>query len=140
MKRVAYGRLVALCVSLVSLDGCSRERHPPLFKQLTPGHTGVTFANTITTTDSVNVQTDPFVYNGAGVAVGDIDNDGLPDIFFAGNMVSSRLYLNKGDLQFADITASAHVTTQTWATGVSLVDINNDGFLDIYVCVSGPAW
>ena len=65
---------------------------------------GVTFANTITTNDSLNVQTDVYVYNGAGVAVGDIDNDGLPDIFFSGNMVSSRLYLNKGQMRFDDIT------------------------------------
>src|SRR6266581_4197250 len=133
MKRVAYGHLVAFCVSLVSLDACSRERHPPLFKQLTPGHTGVTFANSITTNDSVNVQTDPYVYNGAGVAVGDIDNDGLPDIFFAGNQVSSRLYLNKGNMRFEDITQSAGVETHGWATGVTMVDINNDGRPDIYV-------
>src|SRR6267143_1291940 len=138
MKRVAYRHLVAFCVSLVSLDACSRERHPPLFKQLTPGHTGVTFANTITTNDSVNVQTDVYVYNGAGVAIGDIDNDGLPDIFFAGNMVSSRLYLNKGNMQFEDITQRAGVKTNRWCTGATMVDINNDGLLDIYVSVSGP--
>ena len=71
-----------------------------------PERTGVTFANTITANDSLNVQTDVYIYNGAGVAVGDIDNDGLPDIFFAGNMVSSRLYLNKGQMRFDDITAA----------------------------------
>ncbi|HVH66801.1 MAG TPA: VCBS repeat-containing protein [Gemmatimonadales bacterium] len=108
-----------------------------MFKLLSSAQTGITFANTITTTDSVNVQTDPYVYNGAGVAVGDIDNDGLPDIFFTGNMVSSRLYLNKGNMRFQDITESARVTTHTWATGATMVDINNDGYLDIYVSVSG---
>jgi enediyne biosynthesis protein E4 len=120
------------------LSGCRTEaaRHP-LFKLLTPAQTGVTFANTITTDDSVNVQNDVYVYNGAGVAVGDIDNDGLPDMFFSGNMVSSRLYLNKGDLRFEDITRSAGVTTDRWATGATMVDINNDGYLDIYVSVSG---
>src|SRR5712664_1508688 len=126
MTRVAYGHLVAFCVSLVSLDACSRERHPPLFKQLTPGQTGVTFANTITTNDSVNVQSDPYVYNGAGVAVGDIDNAGLPNLFFTGNMVSSRLYMNKGNMRFEDTTERAGVKTNLWGFGVSMVDINND--------------
>ncbi len=109
-----------------------------MFKLLSPGETGIDFANTITATDSFNVQTDVYIYNGAGVAVGDIDNDGLPDIFFSGNMVSSRLYLNKGSMKFQDITKSAAVTTTRWATGASMVDINGDGLLDIYVSVSGP--
>src|SRR6266550_880791 len=113
---------------------------PALFRLLSQAQTGVTFANTITTSDSVNVQTNVYLYTGAGVAVGDIDNDGLPDIFFAGNMVSSRLYLNKGNMRFQDITRSAGVMTNRWATGVTLVDINNDGYLDIYVSVSGPPW
>ena len=141
-------RLGALKISIrfvhtlvvVSLAGCTGERDRPLFKLLSANETGVTFANTITTTDSLNVQTDPYVYNGAGVAVGDIDNDGRPDIFFAGNMVSSRLYLNKGGMRFDDITDRAGVATKRWATGVSMVDINNDGYLDIYVSVSGPEW
>src|SRR5213080_2399021 len=113
---------------------------PPVFKLLSPTETGVTFANTITTSDSLNVRTDVYVYNGAGVAVGDIDNDGLPDIFFAGNMVSSRLYLNQGNMRFEDITQSAGITMTRWATGVTMVDINDDGYLDIYVSVSGPPW
>ena len=132
-------RLPAFWISLLVLAGCSREasRHP-LFKLLAPSRTGVTFANTITTNDSVNVQSEPYIYNGAGVAVGDIDNDGLPDLFFSGNMVSSRLYLNKGNMRFEDITESAGVKTTRWATGATMVDINNDGYLDIYVSVSGP--
>src|SRR5438445_8173930 len=133
-------RYLALVI-LFLLSGCTTEkREAPLFKLLSPNETGVKFANTITTSDSLNVQTDVYLYNGAGVAVGDIDNDGLPDIFFAGNMVSSRLYLNKGDMRFDDITERAGVATNRWATGVTMVDINNDGFLDIYVSVSGPAW
>ena len=132
-------RLPAFWISLLVLAGCSREasRHP-LFKLLAPSRTGVTFTNTITTNDSVNVQSEPYIYNGAGVAVGDIDNDGLPDLFFSGNMVSSRLYLNKGNMRFEDITESAGVKTTRWATGATMVDINNDGYLDIYVSVSGP--
>jgi len=131
----------ALFIALLLSEGCRSEAEPhPLFKLLTPAQTGVTFANTITTTDSLNVQTDVYVYNGAGVAIGDIDNDGLPDILFTGNMVSSRLYLNKGDMRFADITQSAGVATSRWASGATMVDINNDGYLDIYVSVSGPEW
>src|SRR6059036_2145623 len=131
-------RLLSLIASLLLLlGGCHHEEGPHLFTLLTPDQTGVTFANTITTNDSENVQSDPYVYNGAGVAVGDIDNDGLPDLFFTGNMVSSRLYLNKGNMRFEDITASAGVNTNRWATGATMVDINNDGYLDIYVSVSG---
>src|SRR6266704_324404 len=128
----------ALVVALLAVAGCRPERaNRPLVKLLTPARTGVTFANTITTNDSVNVQAEPYIYNGAGVAIGDIDNDGLPDIFFSGNMVSSRLYRNTGDMRFEDITKSAGVATNRWATGATMVDINNDGYLDIYVSVSG---
>src|SRR5216117_4521477 len=131
--------LCALVVSLVLFAGCGQQQKtPPLFRLLTPDQTGVRFANSITTTDSENVQTDVYVYNGAGVAIGDINNDGLPDIFFSGNMVSSRLYLNKGNMQFEDITERAGVKTNRWCTGATMVDINNDGLLDIYVSVSGP--
>ncbi len=105
MSRLSL-RSIGTLVSIVAVMSCGRPsaRAPSLFRLLSPAQTGVTFANTITTTDSVNVQTDVYIYNGGGVAVGDIDNDGLPDIFFAGNMVSSRLYLNKGDMRFDDIT------------------------------------
>src|SRR5438270_1770858 len=141
MSRLSLGAVGRL-VSSVAVMSCGHQSagSPSLFKLLSPAQTGITFANTITTTDSVNVQTDVYLYNGAGVAVGDIDNDGLPDIFFAGNMVSSRLYLNKGNMRFEDITESAGVKTSTWATGATMVDINNDGYLDIYVSVSGPPW
>src|SRR5216683_676450 len=133
--------LRTLFASLLLLLACSQqENERPLFQQLSPAQTGVTFANTIITDDSLDVLTDAYVYNGAGVAIGDINNDGLPDIFLAGNMVSSRLYLNKGNMRFADITKSAGVTTNRWCTGVTMVDINNDGYLDIYVSVSGPPW
>lgn len=130
---------LVLSFALLSLAGCGDlRREPPLFRRLDPERTGIHFANTITTSDTLNVQTDVYVYNGAGVAAGDIDNDGRPDLFFAGNMVSSRLYLNQGDMRFADVTRAAGVSTSRWATGVSMADVNADGFLDIYVSVSGP--
>jgi len=124
---------------MLLLLGCGKGApSPPLFTLLSPRHTGVTFANTITTSDSMNVQNHVYIYNGAGVAVGDIDNDGLPDLFFSGSMVSSRLYRNKGSLQFEDITEQAGIRTNRWCTGATMVDINSDGLLDIYVSVSGP--
>src|SRR5213594_2845969 len=130
-------RVSLATIGTVLLLGCNGGREP-LFTLLSPRQTGITFENTITTNDSFNVQNDVYIYNGAGVAVGDIDNDGLPDLFFSGNMVSSRLYLNKGNMQFEDITERAGVKTNRWCTGATMVDINDDGYLDIYVSVSGP--
>src|SRR6478735_5353112 len=122
-------RKSSLSLALLFVAACTGEKSsPPLFKLLSADQTGVTFANTITTNDSLNVLSDVYVYNGAGVAVGDIDNDGLPDIFFSGNMVSSRLYLNKGHMRFDDITERAGVSTKRWATGATMVDINGDGY------------
>ena len=133
-------RLLVL-IAIGALGGCdSATRDQPLFRSLKHNETGVSFANTITTDDSVNVKTDVYVYNGAGVAVGDIDNDGLPDIFLSGNMVSSRLYVNRGQMRFDDVTERAGVSTDRWATGATMVDIDDDGYLDIYVSVSGPEW
>ena len=99
--------------------------------------TGIDFNNTITENDSLNMFVNEYTYMGGGVGVGDFNRDGLPDLFFAGNQVSSRLYLNKGNMRFEDITQKAGVSTGVWCTGVSVIDINNDGWPDIYVCVSG---
>src|SRR5579872_2159610 len=107
------------------------------FRLLPASATGVSFSNTITENDSLNMFVNEYTYMGGGVGVGDFNRDGLPDLFFCGNQVSSALYLNKGNLRFEDITRKAGVATESWCTGVSIVDINNDGWPDIYVCVSG---
>ena len=137
MHRSARRPLILLLLSTTASCG---EHTRPMFRLLEPSATGVTFANTITTSDTLNELRDVYVYNGAGVGVGDIDGDGLPDLFFAGNMVPSRLYRNRGQMRFEDITSRAGVRTHGWATGVSMVDINGDGRLDIYLSVSGPPW
>ena len=116
----------------------NRVEQTPLFTSLDARRTGLTFANTITESDSVNVLSYYYCYNGGGVAVGDFNNDNRPDLFFTGNMVSSRLYLNGGDLRFRDVTNAAKLTTSDWVMGVSVVDINSDGWLDLYLNVAGP--
>ena len=105
---------------------------------LTPAETGVNFNNVINDEGRINIFTWHFIYNGAGVAAGDINNDGLPDLYFTGNMVPDKLYLNKGNFQFEDITTKAGISTQIWSSGVTMVDINADGLLDIYVCKNSP--
>lgn len=102
--------------------------------------TGITFINSITVDDSISVLDSEYLYNGGGVAVGDINNDGLMDIYFTGNMKSSRLYLNKGNLKFEDITEKAKVSTSEWANGATMADVNQDGFTDIYVSVGGTKY
>lgn len=119
--------------------GCSNDRLPPptLFTNITK-ESGIHFRNDLTSTDQLNPYTYRNFYNGAGVAIGDINNDGLQDIYFAGNQVDNKLYLNEGDLSFKDISDQAGVACSgVWSTGVTFVDINADGFLDIYVCKSG---
>lgn len=124
---------------LFLLNSCQWFRkEKPLFTLLEADKTNVTFSNTITETKDFNIANFTYIYNGGGVAVGDVNNDGLQDIYFSGNMVSSKLYLNKGNFEFEDITEAAGVTTKSWATGVTMVDINQDGLLDIYVCAVNP--
>jgi len=121
----------------ILLNGC-KESSPALFEKLLSNKTGINFINTITENDSVNMLNYYYCYNGGGVGIADFNNDNLPDIFFTGNMVSCKLYLNKGNMQFEDITIAAGLTTHDWIMGVSVVDINNDGFMDIYLSVAGP--
>ena len=109
------------------------------FELLSATKTGIHFINSITETEDRNIFNFEYMYNGGGVAVGDINNDGLVDIYFTGNDVSDKLYLNKGDMVFEDITNTAfqHDMAGGWHTGVNFVDINADGYLDIYVGLSG---
>ncbi|MBN9382162.1 MAG: VCBS repeat-containing protein [Chitinophagaceae bacterium] len=126
----------ALLLCLLSWCACRDRREGMHFSLMKTEQTHIDFSNTITESDSLNVFIDEYMYNGSGVGVGDFNNDGLPDLFFAGSMVSSKLYINKGGFVFEDVTASAGLQTAAWCTGVSVVDINNDGYADIYVCVS----
>ncbi len=107
------------------------------FTSLPSQQTGVAFNNIIIESDSLNLLMNEYAYMGSGVGIGDFNNDGLPDIFFAASQASCRLYINKGNMQFEDMTEKAGLLTNSWCTGISIVDINNDGYDDIYVCVSG---
>ena len=108
-----------------------------LFTQLSPSSTGIKFQNILQETDEFNVLTYGYLYNGGGIAVGDINNDDLPDLYFTGNMVGSRLYLNNGDFKFEEIAKKAGVFAEgNWNTGTTMADVNGDGYLDIYVCKS----
>lgn len=117
--------------------GCS-EKRTTLFTEMPGDSTGIKFVNQLTFDQKFNIYTYRNFYNGGGVAIGDINNDGLVDVFFTANMLSNKLYINKGNFRFDDITEKAGITgSQSWSTGVSMADVNGDGWLDIYVCSSG---
>lgn len=116
---------------IVSTDGNSGK----LFDILTGKSTGLDFNNEVVSNYKINVHYNSYAFNGAGVGIGDLNNDGLPDVYMAGNWVADKIYLNKGNLQFEDVTAKTGISAHDgYSTGVTMVDINNDGFLDIYVC------
>ena len=138
MRRVFIFCSTCFFIFIVSINtSCKHKQDVRLFTQLAPSVSGISFSNDIHDNDSTYSFINEFGYMGGGVGIGDFNNDGLKDIFFVGNQVSSRLYLNKGKYQFDDITEKAGVGTNAWCTGVSIVDINNDGFDDIYVSVFG---
>lgn len=130
-------QLAIFCLNiLIVLGGCGK-RTDQLFNLLPPETTGVEFINEILEDEYINIISYEYLYNGAGVAVGDFNNDGFQDLFFCGNMTSNRLYINQGDLRFMDITKVAGIdASDRWCTGVAVVDINEDGWQDIYVCAS----
>lgn len=133
-------RLIPTFLFLITLAACQPKTR---FVRLSADQTGIDFANTVTETDSINVLEFEYIYNGGGVGVGDFNGDGFQDVFFAGNQVSSKLYLNEGKasdgaFSFTDITKQAGVETHDWCTGVAVEDINQDGRLDIYVSTIHP--
>jgi hypothetical protein len=128
-------QLFAYFLAFILLVSCKHQS--PLFIQIKPAHSGIFFNNLITENDSINQLDIQNVYNGGGVGIGDFNNDGWPDVYFTGNLVSCKLYLNKGDFKFQDVTEAAHVTGDgKWCRGVAVVDINNDGKPDIYGCAT----
>ncbi len=135
---------VAVVIFLVFnlLPSCDTGRHdlvqPPLFSLINEKQSNIGFVNQVEYTEEYNTYTYRNFYNGAGVGLGDFNNDGLPDIYFCGNIVDNKLYINKGNFVFEDVTERAGVACHNvWSTGVSIADVNGDGWLDIYVCKSG---
>lgn len=126
------------CLLMVLLTACSQKKAASVFVPLNHEQTGIHFSNTLQPKPDFNLFSYMYFYNGAGVGAGDFNNDGLIDLFFAANQQNNALYLNTGKLQFKDVTKEAKIPTDgAWSTGVSVVDINNDGLLDIYVCRVG---
>lgn len=139
---------LVLWIALTYLS-CARERGPSadtLFEKVKGSDAHIDFANNITTSDSLNLLNFEYIYNGGGVGVGDFNNDGLADLFFVGNMVASRLYINDGDFSFRDVTELSGIDltgysgadSKGWPFGVSVMDINADGLQDIYISMGGP--
>ncbi|MEQ8808458.1 MAG: VCBS repeat-containing protein, partial [Imperialibacter sp.] len=135
-----YLILIAALLNACNQVAESPNQATPLFSLLDASSTGIEFNNELTYTEELNPYTFRNFFNGGGVGLGDVNNDGLIDVFFAGNLVDNKLYLNKGNFTFEDISDKAGIaSSEVWTTGVSLVDINGDGWLDIYLCKSGPS-
>ena len=134
-----YKPLLYTCIAFLFF-ACNQEEEivqKKRFTVLKAEQTGLDFSNTLKETMDFNIVTYEYLYNGGGVGIGDINNDGLVDVYFSATMVPDRLYLNLGNMKFKDITQEANIQSTGFKTGVSMVDINNDGHLDIYVCRTG---
>lgn len=137
MKRLFY-TVIFCALTLYACDKPGEKSGPALFEKVDVSSSGVHFLNKLGYDAKFNIFTYRNFYNGGGVAMGDVNNDGLLDIYFTGNKVSNKLYINKGDFKFEDATETAGVGgARAWSTGVSLADVDGDGWLDIYVCNSG---
>jgi hypothetical protein len=126
--------LLLFALALLLLTGCSKQSDYP-FVELPPSHTNIHFANNLENTPEFNIQNYLYFYDGGGVAAGDINNNGLPDLLFIANNGAHKLYLNKGDFVFEDITEQSRIQGEegSWSTGVSMADVNGNGYLDIYI-------
>lgn len=133
------GLLYLYILFFMSFSAVAQKPPPALFKSVPNIETGINFSNVVKESPGLNIITYEYFYNGGGVGLGDFNNDGLIDIYFSGNMQPARLYLNKGNWKFEDITFKAGVGGKRgWKTGVSIADVNGDGLQDIYLCYSGP--
>src|SRR4051812_5254478 len=131
---LTVGLLMMICV----WSSCKHAGHT-LFTQIPSSQSNITFVNGIEEDTNFNILTYEYLYNGGGVATGDLNGDGLTDVVLTGNMVSDKVYLNEGNFRFKDVTDAVHFTKRKrWKTGVVMADVNGDGMLDIYVCYSGP--
>ncbi|ULC58019.1 VCBS repeat-containing protein [Flaviramulus sp. BrNp1-15] len=132
------GNIVVLFIVCLTV-GCNKSgENSTLFQRVSANYSGINFKNEISTNDSINILNYEYLYNGGGVGIGYFNNDNLPDVFFTGNISKSRIYINKGELKFEDITETSKINTKgKWCTGISVIDINQDGLDDLYISVGG---
>lgn len=130
--------LISCLLAFILMSRCSQTEKQ--FTEIPKDQSGIDFRNDIQETQHTNIMTYEYTYNGGGVAAGDLNNDKLPDIYFSGNEVANKLYINKGEWRFEDVTAASGTAgREDWKTGVTMADVNGDGWLDIYICYSGNA-
>lgn len=136
MINSSFHKYIPVYLIFVFLFACNKPADNTLFQKLDSSDTGIDFANQLTESDTFNIVDFDYIYNGSGIGIADLNGDGLPEIFFGGNQISSRLYLNSGDFKFEDVTEKSQLSTKSWIEGVTFTDINGDGRLDIYLSVS----